>query len=162
MTRKVALLLLVVSLASLLGAAIATAAEDPTREEYVAEVEALCKPGAEATKRAVEGARADLKAERLDVAAGKFGKAAAILGSTVAKIAPVPRPSADAAKLAKWFGYVRLQHSYLQKLAAALRAEHRVAFQEYSTRFVHNGNLANRTVLPFGFNYCAYKPSRFG
>jgi hypothetical protein len=162
MTPKALTLLLVAFLVSLFSAAVAVAEGEPTRAEYVAQVEVLCKPGAEATQRAVEGIRDDLKAERLDAAASKFAKAASILGSTVAKITPVPRPAADAAKLTKWLSYVRLQHSYLGKLATALRAGQRVAFQEYSTRFAHNGNLANRTVLAFGFNYCAYKPSRFG
>src|SRR5262245_21553029 len=79
--------------------AVAAAAEGPSRTEYVEGLEGICKPRAEATQAAMKGAKADLKAERLAVAAGKFSKAAKIFGGTVTKIAAVPRPEADAAKL---------------------------------------------------------------
>ena len=37
------------------------AAEAPTRDEYVEQLEAICKPDAEATQRAMKGARADIQ-----------------------------------------------------------------------------------------------------
>ena len=66
--------------------ATATAAEAPTRTEYVSQLEAICKPDAEATQKAMKGARSDLQHERTAVAAGKFGKATSIFGGTVKKI----------------------------------------------------------------------------
>jgi hypothetical protein len=149
--------------AGLLAAtATATAAEAPTRDEYVTRLEGICKPDTEATQRAMKGARADIRAERLALAADKFAQATSIFGSTVKKIAPVSRPPADAAKLSKWFGYLKAQESYLGQITAQLRADHAIKAQRLTARFIHNGNLANNTVLAFGFDSCSFKFSRYG
>jgi hypothetical protein len=142
--------------------AVASAAEGPSRTEYVTQLEGICKPRAESTQAAMSGAKADLKAERLAVAAGKFAKATTIFGGTVAKIAAVPRPEADAAKLATWFSYLDRQESYLKQITAQLRAGRAIPAQRLTARFIHNGNLANNAVIAFGFNYCSFKFSRYG
>jgi hypothetical protein len=146
----------------LLSSGAAGAAEAPTRDEYVTQLEKVCKPDAEATRRAMKGARADVSAERFGVAAGKFAKATEIFGSTVKEMAPMPRPPADAAKLGKWFGYLKAQESYLQRITAELRADHAIKAQRLTARFIHNGNLANNVVLAFGFDSCSFKFSRYG
>jgi len=148
--------------ALLISTAQAIAAEAPTREEYVSQLESVCKPDAEATQRAMKGARFDIQAERLSVAAGKFAKATRIFGSTVSEIAKVSRPPADATKLTKWFGYLNKQESYLGQITAQLRQEHGIKAQRLIARFIHSGNLANNVVLSFGFNYCSFKFSRYG
>jgi hypothetical protein len=152
----------VLGAALLFAAAIATAATAPTRDEYVSQLEAVCKPDAEATQRAMKGARSDVNSERLAVAAAKFARATRIFGSTVKKISAAPRPAADTAKLGKWFGYLRNQESYLQQITAQLRSGHTIKAQRLTARFIHNGNLANNVVLAFGFNYCSFKFSRYG
>jgi hypothetical protein len=143
-------------------ASTAAAAEAPTRDEYVSTLEAVCRPDAEATQRAMKGARGDIKTSRLDDAAAKFARAAAIFGATVKEIEAAPRPLADAAKLSKWFGYLRTQEAYLKQITAQLRRGHAIKAQRLTARFIHNGNLANNTVLAFGFDYCAFRFSRFG
>jgi hypothetical protein len=143
-------------------AASAVAAEAPTRPEYVTQLEQVCKPDAEATQRAMKGARADVRAERLTLAAGKFASATSIFGSTLKQIAAVPRPPADATKLGKWFGYLKTQESYLNQITAQLRADHAIQAQRLTARFIHNGNLANNVVLAFGFDSCSFKFSRYG
>jgi hypothetical protein len=151
------------AVATLLLPAVASgAAEAPTRAEYVSRLETVCRPDAEATQRAMAGARGDIRAERLATAAAKFGKAMRIFGSTVKQIAAVPRPAADATKLAKWFGYLNAQESYLRQITAQLRADDPIQAQRLTARFIHNGNLANNVVLAFGFNYCSFKFSRYG
>lgn len=140
----------------------AAAAEAPTRAEYVEALEAVCKPDAEATQRAMKGARADLQQERLGAAAGKFAKAETIFGGTVKRISAAPRPPADAAKLAKWFTYLKRQESYLGQITAQLRAGRAIKAQRLTARFIHNGNLANNVVIAFGFDYCSFKFSRYG
>ena len=110
----------------------------------------------------MRGLRSDIQAERLAVAARKLSSAARIFDGTVGEISPVPRPPLDATQLAKWFGYLRLQESYLARAAAALRAERIVQYQHNAVRFVHTGNLANDVVIAFGFDYCRFKFSRFG
>jgi hypothetical protein len=142
-----------------LGAPAAAGSTD--RAEYVSSLEAVCKPGVEATQRAVRGLRADIRKERLAVAARKLSRAARIFDATVREITPVPRPPLDAAQLTKWFGYLRLQMSYLERAAAALRAERIAQYQRNAVRFVHTGNLANDVVIAFGFDYCRFKFSRF-
>src|ERR1044072_3963696 len=91
------------------GTGFAVAAEGPTRPEYVQELEAICKPDALATQRAMKGARGDVQAERLQVAAPKFAKAAKIFGGTVKEIAAVPRPAADRERLKKRFSSLHQQ-----------------------------------------------------
>lgn len=150
--------------ALLLATATATAGaeEGPSRSEYVSQLETVCKPDAEATQRAMKGARADIKTERLAAAAGKFAKATKIFGGTVKQIATVPRPPTDTAKLGKWFGYLKAQEAYLQRITAKLRADDPIQAQRLTARFIHNGNLANNAVLAFGFDYCSFKFSRYG
>lgn len=154
-------LVAVASLAAIVLSATAGAEALPDRAEYVSRLESICKPGVEATQRAVRGVRSDIQAERLAVAAGKLGNATRIFDGTVGEITTVPRPPLDQTQLAKWFRYLRLQESYLGKAAAALRAQRIVQYQHHAVRFVHNGNLANDVVIAFGFDYCRFKFSRF-
>jgi hypothetical protein len=143
-------------------AATAAAAAAPTRAEYVERLEKICKPDALATQRAMKGARAEVRKERFAAAAGKFAKASSIFGGTVKQIGAVPRPSADVAKLEKWFAYLNRQEDYLRQITSALRAGQGISAQRLTARFIHNGNLANNVVLAFGFDYCSFKFSRYG
>jgi len=148
--------------AVLAATAVAAAAEAPTRDEYVSRLEAICKPDALATQRVMKGARADVRAERLDVAAKKFAKGTAIYSSTVSRISTVPRPSDDAERLRKWFTYLKRQVSYLERITVQLRKDNLIKAQRLIPRFIHNGNLANNVVLAFGFDYCSFKFNRYG
>lgn len=148
--------------AGLLLAGTASAAEAPTREEYVEGLEAICKPDAEATQRAMKGARADIRAERLKVAAGKFARSTSIFAGTVRQISAVRRPTGDTERLSKWFTYLKRQQSYLGQITVQLRREHAIKAQRLTARFIHNGNLANNVVLAFGFDWCSFKFSRYG
>ncbi len=155
-----------VLLAALVGAlslsTLAAAEATPTRSEYVVRLEGICKPHALATQRAMRGVRADVQAERTSLAAKKFSRAARLFDASVHEMAAVQRPPADAAKLATWFVYLGRQESYLKMITAQLRAGHTIPAQRLTARFIHNGNLANNTVLAFGFNYCSFKFSRYG
>ena len=159
-TRIVAAL--VAALATALAVPAAGNAGAPQRDEYVAKLEGICKPGALATQRAMKGARADLSSERLAIAARKFGRASSIFAATVKRIAAVPRPPADARQLRKWFAYLKRQEDYLRQIVADLHAGRALPAQRLTARFIHNGNLANNVVLSFGFEYCSFKFSRYG
>jgi hypothetical protein len=153
-----------VGAALLLAFATATAvsaAAEVTRPEYVAQLERICKPGSEATQRAVRGMRADVRSERFRLAASKFAKAERIFADTVSSISAVPRPAADRATLARWFAALGRETDYLGRTAASLRAEDIARFQRVSGRFFQEGSKANNVVVSFGFNYCNFKPSRF-
>jgi hypothetical protein len=148
--------------AALLLAAVAGAAEAPTRDEYVTRLEAICKPDNEATRLAMRGARADIQSKRIAVAAGKFAQATAIFTGTVKAMTAVRRPPGDTAKLSRWFGYLNDQEGYLKGVTAQLRAGRTIKAQRLIARFIHSGNLANNVVLPFGFDSCTFKFSRYG
>jgi hypothetical protein len=132
-----------------------------TRPEYVAQLEEICKPGSEATQRAVRGTRADVRSERLEIAAIKVAKARRIFASTVGAISKIPRPTADGATLARWFRALSREVVALERTAEALRADDVARFQRVWADFIHAGNKANNVVVSFGFNYCNFKPSRF-
>jgi hypothetical protein len=154
-------LVLPLALCALALAAGAAAAQEPTRTEYVAQLEQICKPGSEATERAVSGVRADVRAERLAVAGGKFARAQRIFAATVRSISTVPRPTADRATLGRWFAALSQEKLYLGQMVKTLRADDVAGFQRVSARFIHEGNRANNAVVSFGFNYCSFKPTRF-
>jgi hypothetical protein len=148
----------------LVAAAAAFAAEEIlTRDEYVERLEGVCKPRAEMTQRAMDGVRQDVQdPKRIDIAAGKFGKAANIFGGTVRIMERVSRPAADLERLKEWYVYLNRQEDYLQRITGQLRIDHTIKAQRLTSRFIHNGNLANNVTLAFGFNFCSFKFSRFG
>jgi hypothetical protein len=154
-------LIALTALALTVPPAASIAAEAPTRPEYVTQLEKICKPGSDATQRAVRGMRADVRAERLRLAGTKFSKAKRIFARTVRSISTVPRPEADRATLSRWFAALRRETVYLGRTAAALRAEDVARFERVSAQFIHEGNKANNVVVSFGFDYCAFRPSRF-
>ena len=159
--RRMAAAMTAAAVAMLVLGGIAAAEAGPKRSEYVTQLEAICQPRALATAQATKGARSDISAGRLAIAAGKFGQAARIFGATVRAIGAVPRPSADTARLAKWFSYLNRQELYLKEITSQLRARHTIKAQRLTARFIHSGNLANNVVLAFGFDYCSFKFSRF-
>ncbi|HEV7615591.1 MAG TPA: hypothetical protein VGO36_05125 [Solirubrobacterales bacterium] len=152
----------IVGMSLLVAGTSASAAEAPTREEYVSQLEAICKPDVQATQKAMKGSRAAIQAERFDAAANKFSAAYTIFSGTVKNLLAVPQPEADAVKLEKWFGYLKAQEGYIKQIPVQLHADHPIPAQRLIARFIHNGNLANNTVLAFGFDYCSFKFSRFG
>jgi hypothetical protein len=134
-----------------------------TRGEYVQRLEGMCKPRAEATQVAMKGVRKDVRyPKRLHIAVGKFAKGAEIFGGTIEKIAEVPQPPADVGRLKEWFTYLNRQEQYLLEITDQLRMTHTIRAQRLTSRFIHNGNLANNVVLAFGFDYCSFKFSRYG
>lgn len=143
-----------------IGALLVPAAE-PTRPEYVARLERICKPGSEATQRAVKGVKSDVRHERLRVAAPKVERAKRIFARTVNAISAVPRPARDRATLSRWFAALGRERAALGQTAAALRADDPALFARVWGEFVHQGAKANNVVVSFGFNYCDFKSQRF-
>jgi hypothetical protein len=132
------------------------------RAAYVEELEAICRPRAQATQRVMKGVREEVRRDRIKPAARKFARGTALFDRTVALMSPVARPPADAETLRRWFVYLERQEGYLKAVTRSLRAGRTIAAQRLIARFIHTGNLANDVVLSFGFNYCSFKFSRFG
>jgi hypothetical protein len=134
----------------------------PNRVEYVSTLEKICRPGSDDTVKAMGNARKDLKDGRVSVAAHKFERASKIYRRTLKAMSAVPRPAADTQRLKAWFGYLNRQQGYLTQIISNLKAGRTIKAQHLIADFIHTGNLANNEVLAFGFNYCSFKPTRYG
>jgi hypothetical protein len=154
-TLKHAALLAVGAL--LLCSAIAVA--DVLRSDYVAQVEPICKTNSDAADRILKGVSKMVKQDKLRPAAVKFASASAALTKAEKQIAAVPQPSADAAKLAKWLGYLKTEASLLKKAGDALKAGKKSKASADIITLDHDTKLANNTVIAFGFHYCKGKLS---
>jgi hypothetical protein len=132
-----------------------------TRDEYVSRVEPICKRNTEANSRIFEGAKSEVQSGQLKKASRRFSRAAEALAKASDQIDQVPKPALDAAKLSKWLGYLRREGDLLGEIGKALGEEKKGKAQGLSVRLRRNSNLANNTVLAFGFKYCRIDPSRF-
>jgi hypothetical protein len=150
------------AVAVLLAAVPLAAAAELSRDEYVARAEPICKTNVLANKRIFKGAKGEVKAGKLKQASTHFSRAATAFAKTIGQLEAVPQPAADEARLAKWLGYLRTEKNLIQKVGRALAANDKHKAESYSVDLNHNSNLANNTVLGFGFDYCRIDPSRFG
>ena len=102
--RFVAMIMVAMTMGA--AAAASAAGEELTRDVYVNQLEAICKPQA-ASHAARDGrgpqgrARRPPRGRRLQVR-----RAANIFGGTVTSIGKVIRPASDEAKLKEWFAYL--------------------------------------------------------
>jgi hypothetical protein len=155
-------LALALAAALLVTVPVALAAEgELTRPEYVERVEPICKSNTEANSRILKGVKDQVKQEKLVPAGKRFIRAASALGTAVGKIAAVPQPAADAAKLTKWIGYLKKEQTFLQKIGKALKTKDKFHAQKLAVELNKNNNKANNTVISFGFDECRIDSSRF-
>jgi hypothetical protein len=153
---------LAVAVALLVTVPVAAAIEgEPTRDEYVAAVEPICKANTEANSRILKGVKTQVKQGDLAPAGRRFLRAATALGKSVGQIAGEPKPSADVTKLDKWIGYLKQEKTLLQKIGKALKARNRFQAQQYAVKLNRNNNRANNTVISFGFDHCRIDSSKF-
>lgn len=143
------------------AAAFAATSPDQTREGYVAQVEPICKTNTKSNEKILAGVRGKIKNGQLNVAAGQFTKASAAFGKAVTQLKAVPQPTADAAKLTKWLGYLEGEKKLLGEIGKALKVGKKSKAQTLSVKLTHNGNLANNSVLGFEFDYCLIDSSKF-
>jgi hypothetical protein len=148
-------------MALLVAVPVALAAEEPTRDEYVAKVEPICKANTEANSRILTGVKDQVTGGKLVPAGKRFIRASGALGKTVTQIAKVPQPSEDATKLTKWIGYLKQEKTYLQKIGVALKGKDKFHAQKLAVELNKNNNQANNTVISFGFKECRIDSSRF-
>lgn len=149
-------------LALCLMASVALAAEpSEERHEYVTQAEPICKTNVLANKKIFKGAKEEVKRGELKRASKHFFRAATAFGKTIQQLAAIPRPPADVARLTKWLGLLKDEKALIEKIGRALAAENKHKAETISVELNHNSNVANNTVLSFGFNYCRIEPSRF-
>lgn len=151
----------VFALALLAAGAFAATSPDQTRETYVTAVEPICKTNTKANEQILSGVRKTIQEGKLSVAAGKFSKASSAFSKAVTQIKAVPQPTADAAKLGKWLGYLETETKMLGEISKALKKGEKSKAQTLSVKLTRNGNQANNSVLGFDFDYCLIDSSKF-
>lgn len=132
-----------------------------SKESYKAAVEPICETNTKANEKILKNVRSEVKAGKLVPAGAAFIKAAAALKHAYTQLKAVPQPSADAAKLGKWLGYVKTEATLFEKAGRLLKAGQKAKAQQIVNQLTHNAELANFEVLSFGFHYCKLEPSRF-
>jgi hypothetical protein len=154
------LILSFVAATVLLGAVPSQAAE-ATRDSYVETVEPICKANTEANEKILKGVRQKVQAGKLDVASRQVAAAARALKRTRTQLLQVEKPPADAARLTKWLGYVKVEVELFESLARKLAKDEKVGAQRLVVRLKSTANQANNQVLGFEFRYCKFQPSKF-
>lgn len=150
--------------AALMLALILTAtafAAEVSRDEYKEAVEPICQENTKANEKILAGVKKEVKGGQLKTAAAKFTKAAGELKRTLKELEGVARPVADEARLAKWFGLVKVEAELFGQAGQKLKAGDKAGAEHVVTKLTQNANKANLEVLPFGFRYCRLEPSKF-
>lgn len=148
-------------LAAALVAAPLALAEELTREQYVAKLEPICKRNTTANTRILKGVKGQVQRGKLAPAGKRFVRASNALGRSIRQMVQVPRPAADAARLQKWFGYLKRERVFLLRIGKALKAGKRGLAQNLAVKLNKNNDNANDTVILFGFKQCRIESSRF-
>lgn len=151
-------------LAAALLAPAAAGAEEPTRQQYVEQVEPICQANTEANMRILKNVKDKARshdAAKMREAGRQFIHASAVFGKTVGKLAAVPRPPADDARLLRWFKQLNIVREKLRKLGVALKAGEEIKAAHEQIRVERASNAANNVGFVFEFHYCRLTKSRF-
>ena len=152
--------LLAVSLA--LGASASPVySAGPERDRYVKTVEPICRAATVDHGHILRGVEELVRRGKLTKAAVRFKRAANVLAGVVGKLAKVPRPPADAERLAKWLRYGTVDEGLLRKISRTLEEGSRAMVPHLASELLRETKRANAVVVGFGFNYCRLKPDRF-
>jgi len=139
---------------------VAVAAE-PTRPEYVATAEPICKANTTANRAILRGTREDIRDGKFKRAGGKFQRAARALDGTIKSLERLSRPPEDADILARWFDRLNEEADLLDRVAKRLMTGKAAGVGRYVLEMRHTANKANNVVLTFGFEYCLLQPARY-
>ncbi len=154
-------LLPAVAIALAISATLALAAEGPTRAEYKATVEPICKENSEANEHILKGVRSKVRRGKLGPAGRQFTRASSALQKALRQLKAVPKPPADEARLTEWLKRVGDQAALLQKVGKALIVKDRHKAETLSVKLVTGARLTNAIVVSFGFHYCRFEPSKY-
>jgi hypothetical protein len=147
-----------------LGSVSAARAEEPTRPQYVEQVEPICQANTEANLRILKNVQTKARSRnpaKMKEAGGQFIHASVVFGKTVGKIGAVPRPPHDNERLLRWFKQLNIVREKLRKLGVALQQGNEIKAAHEQIRVERAANAANNYSFSFGFHYCHLTPSRF-
>jgi len=131
-------------------------AAELTRSEYVERAELICEHTATKAIPAFKIGVKKLKNNEVISAGAKLMEVARLNETSRGRLQKLPKPLEDSADLTTWMTQLGAQNRLLRKAGKELNEEHRVQAQGYLSRFVHSGNVANDTVLGFGFKHCLF------
>lgn len=156
---------LAVAVALLAAVPVALAVEgegEPiTRSEYIQRVEPICAGSSKSNSTILKGVKTQVKQGKLVPAGKRFIRASGVLDKSTTRIAQVPQPQADSAKLTKWIAYLKSEGSFLQRIGKSLKSGNKYKAQKLAVKLNTNNNKANNTVISFGFKECRIDSSRF-
>ena len=121
----------------------------PTRPEYVARLEQICKPGSEATQRAVQGIRADVRSRTPRARRDQVRQGEADLRPhrrARSPPFPAPRPTAPPSRAGSPPSAARRPISAGPPPPSAPKTSPR--FQRVSAEFIHQGNRPTTSSSP--------------
>lgn len=150
--------------AMFLLAASSQAEDGPSRAEYVEGVEPICKANTEANKQILKNVKTKARSKapsKVKEAGAQFIHASSAFGATEKKIAAVPRPPADDARLLKWFKHLDIVKTNLRKLGKALTEGKKILAAHEKIRVERASNAANNVSFIFEFHYCHLSASNF-
>jgi hypothetical protein len=158
-TRGLLVIAALIALAA--SASPAHAAEEPTRAEYKADVEPICKANTKANENILAGVRSKVQRGKLGPAGRQFTRASTALKNTLRQLKAVPKPPADVERLTEWLKRIGDQATLLQKIGKALIDGNRRKAETLSVKLVSGARLTNAIVVSFGFHYCRFEPSKY-
>jgi hypothetical protein len=155
---------LLASVAALLVFASFAAGDAAERDAYKAEVEPICKSNSSAADRLLGPVKGWVKQDKLKQAGQAFSKAAVELEMTQKKLARVPQPPEDAAKLGKWLSEIKAEVGLMKTIAANFNKNTKAGKSKATSLAVklqNNATKANNNVIVFQFRYCKIDPSKY-
>jgi hypothetical protein len=132
---------------------------EPTRAEYVAQLEPICSAEYKAASKANQGLTDDIEAGRTRSAIARVGRWKRIFERGEARIAAVPQPSADAAVLSQWLlarkSFVRALKPFARAITTGhVRAHDGAVSGRTAKRVALRALGADQLVEGFGFKSC--------
>jgi hypothetical protein len=150
---------LLAAVAMLFAAAAASAAEI-SPQEYKEQVEPICQ-ASKPKEEILKNVRKEVKEGKLKKASRQIATVAAALKQTYAKLAKVPKPADDAARLTKWLVGIKTGVGLLEATGRKLANGEKNAASRLSIRLKANAIKTNGQVLEYQFRYCHVEPSKF-
>jgi hypothetical protein len=132
---------------------------EPTRAEYVAQLEPICSAQYKAASKANHGLTDDIEAGRTRSAVARVRRSKRIFERGETRIAAVPQPSADAAVLSEWLlarkSFVRALKPFARAIKTGhVRADDGVVSGRTAKRVALRALSADQLVEGFGFKSC--------
>jgi hypothetical protein len=149
------------SLVIALVLAVGAFAAEVSRDEYKEAAEPICKTSAQANERILSGVRKEVKQGKLKTAAAKFSKASKEQAKALKQLEALSQPTADEARLSKWFNYLKIEAELFEQAGRKLKAGDKPGAEHVFAKLTPNANKANNQVLPFEFRYCRLEPQKF-